>query len=35
MGAMPATQRMPADEHLALPYSEEWRRVPLVELFPG
>jgi Uma2 family endonuclease len=31
MGAMPATQRMTADEYLALPYSEERRWVQLVE----
>jgi Uma2 family endonuclease len=31
MGAMPATQRITADEYLALPYSEERRWVQLVE----
>jgi Uma2 family endonuclease len=31
MGAMPATERMTADEYLALPYSEERRWVELVE----
>jgi Uma2 family endonuclease len=31
MGAMPATQRMTADEYLALPYSDERRWVELVE----
>jgi Uma2 family endonuclease len=31
MRAMPATQRMTADEYLALPYSEERRWVELVE----
>jgi Uma2 family endonuclease len=31
MGAMPTTQRMTADEYLALPYSEERRWVQLVE----
>jgi Uma2 family endonuclease len=31
MGTMPATQRITADEYLALPYSEERRWVQLVE----
>lgn len=31
MGAMPATERMTADEYLALPYSPERRWVQLVE----
>lgn len=31
MGAMPATQRMTADEYLALPYSEERRWIQLIE----
>jgi Uma2 family endonuclease len=31
MGAMPATQRMTADEYLALPYSEDRRWVQLIE----
>jgi Uma2 family endonuclease len=31
MGAMPATQRLTADEYLALPYSEERRWAQLVE----